>query len=73
MAKSVSSQLAKEFREVSDHLKAPVSNLVVNTIERSFDVAETAISHVGELVGAVIDEAARVCDRVARGLDTDKD
>lgn len=72
MSKSVSSQWAKEIRAAGDHIKTPVSNLVFDTVERSFDVAETAITHAGEVVGAVLSETDRLLQKLAHGLDADK-
>ena len=68
----ISEGLAEEIRTAGENLSRPIASLVANTIEKSLDVAEVAVSKAGEVVEAFVDEADRVGKRVRRGLDGDK-
>jgi len=68
MPKTVAEQFAREVKEVSDNLKAPVCNLVGNSVEASLEVLGAVTSGVGQVLGALIDEASRVGKRIRREI-----
>ena len=68
MPKTVAERFAREVKDVSDNLTAPVCNLVGNTVEASLEVLGTVTSGVGQVLGALIDEASRVGNRLRRAV-----
>lgn len=68
-SKKASEQLAKEAREVAHNLKEPLTGLLTTTWDSAYTVFETVTAGVGELVGTVIDEGARLTERVRKGVE----
>jgi len=69
MAEVVSKRLAKEVTEISENLKEPVCDLVASSVAASIDTLATVTSGVARILGSLLEEGARVTERVRRGLE----
>ena len=67
--KAAAGQLKKEVHDVAENLRGPLTNLISSTVETSLNVVETVVSGVGEIVGAVIDEAERLGAKARKAID----
>ena len=64
MKNSTSEYLAREIRECTTNLRGPLSDAVGNSLNAALELLSTLTSGVGQVTGAVIDEAARVRDKL---------
>ncbi len=67
--KKAAEQLSKEAREITESLRGPLAGLITTTLDSSYKVFETVTAGVGEIVGTVIDEGARLSEKLRKGVE----
>jgi hypothetical protein len=64
MQQSRSEQFAREIRDITRNLSAPLNDAVGNSVEAALEFVSTVTSGIGQVGGAFLDEARRVTDKI---------